>query len=148
MSIIHDCVEVDVPVRTAYNQWTQFEEFPRFMEGVESVTQLDETHLLWVASIGGAHREWCAQIDEQEPDRRVAWHATDGTKNSGVVNFRSIDNERTMVDVELCFEPEGFTEAAGDKLGFVRRRAHSDLERFKDFIEDRRVETGAWRGAV
>ena len=148
MSKIQESVDVEVPIRAAYNQWTQFEDFPRFMEGVESVTQLDDTHLRWVADIGGVRREWEAQIDEQHPDERVAWHATDGATNAGVVTFHRLDDNWTRVMLQLDFEPDGVVEQAGDKLGFVRRRATGDLERFKSFMEARGSETGAWRGDV
>jgi uncharacterized membrane protein len=148
MSAVEASVEVEAPLRTTYNQWTQFEEFPQFMDGVTSVTQLDDTHLHWVADIGGVHREWDAEITEQHPDERVAWTATDGTTNAGVVTFHRIDDARTRIMLQLDFEPEGFVEQTGDKLGFVKRRASGDLDRFKDFIEARGAETGAWRGDV
>jgi len=148
MSTVEHGVEVDVPVRTAYDQWTQFEEFPRFMEGVESVQQLDDTHLHWVADIGGVRREWDAEITEQTPDQRIAWQATSGAENAGVVTFHKLGDGRCKVMLQLDFDPEGFVEQAGDKLGFVRRRAEQDLDRFKAFIEDRGAETGAWRGEV
>jgi uncharacterized membrane protein len=148
MSTIEESVELDVPVRTAYNQWTQFEDFPRFMEGVETVQQLDDTHLHWVAEIAGVRREWDAEITEQLPDDRIAWRSTDGTGNAGVVTFHHLDTSRSKVMLQLEFEPEGFTESVGDALGFVRRRAAGDLERFKGLIEDRGRESGAWRGAV
>src|SRR5688572_27049162 len=120
MSTIQESVDVEVPVRTAYDQWTQFEDFPRFMEGVESVTQLDDTHLRWVAEIGGVRREWQAQIDEQHPDERVAWHATDGATNAGAVTFHRLDERTTRVMLQLDFDPDGMVETVGDKLGFVR----------------------------
>jgi uncharacterized membrane protein len=145
---IEQSIEVEVPIRTAYDQWTQFEEFPRFMEGVESVTQLDDAHVHWVADIGGVTREWDAEITEQHPDERVAWKATRGTQNSGVVTFHRLSPESTRVMLQLEFDPEGIVEQVGDKLGFVERRATKDLERFKQFIEDRSVETGAWRGDI
>lgn len=148
MSTIEESIEVQVPVRTAYDQWTQFEEFPQFMEGVESVTQLDDTHLRWKAEIGGVTREWRAEITEQQPDQRVAWRAQDGAENAGVVTFHRLDDGVTRVMLQLEFDPEGIVEQAGDKLGFVSRRAKGDLARFKDFIEARGVETGAWRGQV
>ena len=148
MSTIEESIEVDVPVRTAYNQWTQFEEFPRFMEGVEEVRQLDATRLAWKAEIAGAQREWDAEITEQIPDERVAWRATSGTSNAGVVTFHRIDDSRTKIMLQLDVDPEGLVEQVGDKLGFVRRRATGDLERFKTFIEDRGSETGGWRGEV
>jgi uncharacterized membrane protein len=148
MSTVEESVEVQVPLRTAYNQWTQFEDFPKFMDGVEAVRQLDDRRLHWVASFDGARREWDAQIDEQHPDERVAWHAIDGATNAGAVTFHRIDEGTTRVMLQMDFEPEGFVEQAGDKLGFVRRRVKGDLERFKEFIESRGQETGAWRGDV
>ncbi|HUR79026.1 MAG TPA: SRPBCC family protein [Acidimicrobiales bacterium] len=148
MSIIEESVEVQVPVSVAYNQWTQFEEFPQFMEGVESVKQVDDTHLHWTAQIAGAHREWDAEIVEQHPDERIAWRAIDGAENAGVVTFHKISADTTKVMLQLDFEPEGFVEKAGDALGVVKRRATGDLERFKTFIEARGTETGGWRGNV
>ena len=148
MSTIEQSIEVQVPVRTAYNQWTQFEEFPRFMEGVESVRQLDDTHLEWTAEIAGVRRRWNAEVTEQQPDQRVAWRATSGTENAGVVTFHRLAEDRTKVMLQLDIEPEGLVEQAGDKLGFVKRRAAGDLERFKDFIEHRGAASGAWRGQV
>ena len=148
MSTIEQSIEVEVPVRTAYNQWTQFEEFPRFMDGVESVRQIDDTNLEWTAEIAGARRQWRAEITEQRPDERVAWRATSGTDNAGVVTFHRIGEGRTKVMLQLDVEPEGLVEQAGDKLGFVKRRVSSDLERFKAFIEERGAESGAWRGEV
>jgi len=148
MSTVEESIEINVPVRTAYDQWTQFETFPQFMEGVTAVQQLDDTHLHWVADIGGVHREWDAEITEQHPDERVAWRAREGADNAGVVTFHKLSDTKTKVMLQLEFDPEGFTEVAGDKLGFVKRRAVGDLERFKDFIEGRGSETGAWRGEV
>jgi uncharacterized membrane protein len=148
VSAIEQSIEVQVPVRDAYNQWTQFEDFPRFMEGVESVRQQDDTHLHWVAEIAGVRREWDAEVTEQHPDERVAWRATSGAENAGVVTFHRIDDDTTKVMLQLDFDPEGLVETAGDKLGFVSRRATGDLERFKDFIESRGTPTGEWRGDV
>jgi uncharacterized membrane protein len=148
MSTIEQSIDVNVPVRTAYNQWTQFEDFPRFMEGVEEVRQLDDRHMHWVASIGGVRREWDAEISEQRPDERIAWHATSGAQNDGVVTFHRIGDGQTRVMLQLDFDPEGFVEKAGDALGVVRSRTKNDLERFKDFIEERGTESGAWRGEV
>ncbi len=148
MSSVEQSIEVDVPVRTAYDQWTQFETFPQFMEGVEAVQQTDDTHLHWVASIAGVKREWDAEISEQLPDERIAWHALDGAENAGVVTFHWLTDDRTKVMLQLDMEPEGLVETAGDKLGFVRRRVAGDLERFKDFVEARQQATGAWRGSV
>ena len=148
MSTIEESIEVQVPVRTAYNQWTQVEEFPQFMEGVEEVRQLDDTHLHWKADIGGQEREWDAEITEQHPDERVAWRSTEGAQHAGVVTFHRIGDEQARVMLQLDVEPEGITEQVGDKLGFVKRRVKGDLERFKDLIESRGRETGAWRGEV
>jgi uncharacterized membrane protein len=148
MSNIEQSIEVDVPVRTAYNQWTQFEEFPRFMDGVGSVRQTDDTHLHWVAEIAGQRREWDAEITEQSPDQRIAWHSTIGAHHAGVVTFHRLDAGRTKVMLQLAFEPEGFTEKVGDALGAVRARTKGDLECFKEFVEARGTATGAWRGTV
>ena len=148
MSTVEESIEVAVPVRTAYDQWTQFEEFPRFMEGVEQVRQVDDTHLHWKAEIAGVTREWDAEITEQTPDQRVAWRAPTGTDNAGVAPFHRLDEGQTKVMLQLDVDPDGIVEQAGDKLGFVKRRAKGDLARFKEFIEARGVETGAWRGEV
>ena len=148
MSTIEESIEVQVPVRTAYNQWTQFEEFPRFMEGVEEVRQVDDTHLHWKADIAGQDREWDAEITEQHPDERVAWKSTGGAQHAGVVTFHRIGDEQSRVMLQLDVEPEGLTEQVGDKLGFVKRRVKGDLERFKELIESRGSETGGWRGEV
>ena len=148
MSTIEESIDIDVPVRTAYNQWTQFEEFPSFMEGVESVTQLDDTHLHWVAEIAGVRREWDAEITEQHPDERVAWTSTSGTANAGVVTFHKLNDAKTRVMLQLDVQPEGAAERAGDALGMIKRRATGDLKRFKELIEARGTESGAWRGDV
>jgi len=148
MSEKEKSIEVDVPVSVAYNQWTQFEEFPQFMDGVESVTQLDDRRLHWVAEIAGARREWDAEIVDQEPDRRIAWRSINGTGNAGVVTFQSIDANRTQITLDLDVEPQDLVEKIGDKLGFVSKQSEGDLKRFKDFIESRGRETGAWRGEV
>ena len=148
MSTIEQSIDVEVPVRTAYNQWTQFEEFPRFMDGVESVRQLDDKRLHWVAEVAGQRREWHAEITEQSPDERVAWRSVDGATNAGVVTFHRLGDGLTRVMLQLEFEPEGLAEKAADALGIVQRRAKADLERFKEFIESRGRETGAWRGSV
>lgn len=148
MSNIEKSIDVAVPVREAYNQWTQFEQFPAFMEGIEEVRQLDDTHLHWRAQIGGKVKEWDAQIDEQVPDRRIAWHSTSGAHNAGVVTFHRLDNAHTRVMLQVDYDPEGMVESAGDALGMVSRRVEGDLERFKHFIEQRGGATGAWRGTV
>jgi len=148
MATIEESVEVEVPVRTAYNQWTQFEEFPRFMEGVEQVRQLTDTKLHWVAEIAGRRREWDAEITEQVPDQRISWCSTEGATNSGVVTFHRLGDGRSKVMLQLEFEPEGIVEQAGDKLGIVKGRTKADLKRFKEFIESQGRESGAWRGDV
>ena len=148
MASIEESVEVAVPIATAYNQWTQFEEFPQFMEGIEEVRQLGDAQLHWRADIAGVTREWDAQITEQSPEERIAWTSTSGSKNAGVVTFHRIDDNKTKVMLQLDFDPEGFVETAGDALGFVNRRTKGDLDRFKAFIESRGAETGAWRGEV
>ena len=148
MASVEQSIEVNVPVDTAYNQWTQFEEFPQFMDGVSSVTQLDETRLRWVAEIGGQRREWEAEIVEQKPDERIAWKATDGKQNAGVVTFHRLSPEKTKVMVQLDWEPEGMVEEVGAKAGQDERQVKADLERFRTMIESRGVESGAWRGEV
>ena len=148
MSTVEKSVDVNVPVNTAYNQWTQFEEFPRFMEGVKSVTQTDDTHLHWVAEIGGQEKEWDAEISEQTPDQRVAWHSTSGARNAGVVTFHRLDDNTTRVTLQMDVDPEGLVENVGDFFGVLDGRVEGDLERFKEFIESRGAETGAWRGQV
>jgi uncharacterized membrane protein len=148
MSTIEQSIEIDVPVQTAYNQWTQFEQFPEFMEGIEEVRQLDDRHLHWVAAFGGSKHEWDAEITEQSPDERVAWRNTDGKDNAGVVTFHKLDDSRSRVMVQLDFVPEGIKEKLGDALGAPDRRVKGDLERFKELIESRGSESGAWRGEV
>jgi uncharacterized membrane protein len=148
MAKVEQSIDVNVPVRTAYNQWTQFEEFPRFMEGVERVTQVDDTHLHWVADVYGKRKEWDAEITEQEPDQRIAWTSTSGPPNAGVVSFHRIDDNTTRVILSMEVEPEGPIETIGTAAGFLERRVKGDLERFKEFIESRGRETGAWRGEV
>jgi uncharacterized membrane protein/hemerythrin superfamily protein len=147
-STIEQAVDVHVPIRTAYNQWTQFEEFPRFMEGVIEVRQLDDTHLHWKATVGGKEKAWDAVITEQLPDQRIAWTNTTGARNAGVVTFHRLSDNHTRVMLQLDYEPEGLVENVGDMLGVVSRRVRGDLERFKAFIESQGQETGAWRGTV
>ena len=148
MTTIEQHVDVDVPVRAAYDQWTQFEQFPQFMEGIESVTQIDDTHLRWVAEIAGTRREWDAEITEQHPDHRVAWRSTDGKTNAGVVTFHRLGDAKTRVAVQMDYDPEGITEKAGSALGFDDRRVKGDMERFKELIERGDAPTGGWRGDV
>jgi uncharacterized membrane protein len=148
MAEVTESVDVQVPVSTAYNQWTQFEEFPQFMGGVESVRQIDDTHLRWVAEISGKREERDAEITEQHPDERVAWKATGGKGNAGVVTFHRLDDDATRVTVQLDWQPEGVIENIGTALGFDDRQVKQDLERFKGLIESRGQESGAWRGDV
>ena len=145
---VEKTVVVDVPLSTVYNQWTQFEDFPQFMNGVKSVTQLADDRLDWVAEIGGVRRQWQARIVEQVPDRKVAWAATEGATNAGAVTFRDAGNGSTEVHLVLEYEPEGLVEKVGDKLNVVANQAEGDLERFKKFVEDEGYATGAWRGTV
>jgi uncharacterized membrane protein len=149
VSTVTEYIDVDVPVRAAYNQWTQFEEFPQFMSGVTEIRQLDPTTTHWKTDIDGVKREFDAKITEQLPDERVAWKATEGTKQAGVVTFHRLAETQTRVTVQMDFEPEGVVETAGDKLGFLDRQVKGDLKKFKSFIESRGgAETGAWRGEV
>jgi uncharacterized membrane protein len=145
---IEQSIEVQAPLSTVYNQWTQFEEFPQFMEGVEEVRQLDDPHLHWVAEFGGSRHEWDAEITEQKPDERVAWRNTEGKDNAGVVTFHRLDDNNTRVMVQMDFVPEGVKEKLGDALGVPDRRVRGDLENFKQIIEARGQESGAWRGEV
>ncbi len=148
MSKIEHSIEVNVPVRVAYDQWTQFEEFPRFMDNVESVTQLDDTRLHWVANVAGKRKEWDAKITQQEPDQRIAWTSTTGATNAGSVDFHRIDDETTRVNLTMDVEPDGVLESVGDAVGVAAHTVKGDLDRFKAFIEDRRVASGSWRGTV
>jgi uncharacterized membrane protein len=148
MATVQESIEVDVPVRSAYNQWTQFEEFPNFMEGVEEVRQIDDTHLRWRAKVAGKEKEWTAEITEQRPDERVAWKNVDGAENAGVVTFHRIGDGSSRVTAQIDAEPEGVVESAGEAVGLLDRRVRGDLERFKQFIESRGAESGAWRGEV
>jgi hemerythrin superfamily protein/carbon monoxide dehydrogenase subunit G len=148
MTKVEKSVEVAVPVSTAYNQWTQFEEFPQFMSGVQQVEQLDDQTLRWVAEIAGVRRQWIATVLEQVPDQKVAWAATEGATNAGAVTFVALPAGGTRVTLTLDYEPEGVVEKVGDALNIVERQATGDLERFKSFIESRGSETGSWRGEV
>ncbi|MEU1073019.1 MULTISPECIES: SRPBCC family protein [unclassified Streptomyces] len=149
MSQVEQSVEVAVPVRTAYDQWTQFESFPQFMDGVERIEQRTSTLTHWVTSVDGVKREFDAEITEQIPDERVAWTTVGGdVRQAGVVTFHRIDDNTTKVMLQMEYDPEGLAETVGDKLGFVKRQVTGDLKRFKEFIESRGAETGAWRGQV
>ncbi len=148
MAKIEQSIDVNVPVRTAYNQWTQFEEFPQFMEGVERVKQIDDTRLHWKAEIAGKTKEWDAEVTEQEPDQRIAWTSTTGARNAGSVDFHRISDNETRVTLTMDVEPEGIVESVGTAVGIPDGQVKGDLERFKKFIESRGQETGAWRGEV
>ena len=148
MPRFEDTIDVDVPVRIAYDQWTQFEEFPKFMEGVERVVQRDDKTLDWTATIAGQHKEWTAEITDQTPDVRIAWKSTRGDENAGAVLFSPLDSDRTRITLRLDADPEGAVETIGANLGFLERRVKGDLGRFKEFIESRGLPTGAWRGEI
>lgn len=148
MTRVEKTVDVSVPRSTAYNQWTQFEEFPRFMEGIESVEQMDDRRLHWTGNVAGQRKEWDAEITEQVPDTIVAWKSYGGVYNGGTVRFEPGDGGATRVHLVMEYEPENLAETIGDKLGFVSRQVEADLERFKEFIEERGRETGAWRGEI
>jgi uncharacterized membrane protein len=148
MQRIEKTFEIDCPVKTVYDQWTQFEDFPRFMEGVKEVRQLDDTHLHWRASIGGKDKEWDSEIVEQVADQRIAWRSTSGAPNAGTVRFEPLDKGRTRVKLTMEYEPQTAVEKAGDALGVVSHKVESALEKFKELLEHRGSETGAWRGEV
>jgi uncharacterized membrane protein len=150
MPKVDESIDVRVPVEQAYNQWTQFEEFPKFMDGIQSVQQLDDGHVKWVAEVRGETREWTTEITEQRPDEKIAWKTIGGeVKNDGIVTFEQLGNDQTRINVEMDVEGESGTEnVAGDLLGVVKTQVRGDLERFKQLIESRGEETGAWRGEV
>ena len=148
MERIKKSIEVDRPLSHVYNQWTQFEEFPRFMEGVKEVRQLDDQRLRWRAEIAGKEKEWTAKITEQIPDDRIAWKSESGEYTSGQVDFARLGMDRTRVALEISYDPKGFLENVGDAVGLVSRRIENDLEHFKEFIENRGRESGAWRGTI
>jgi uncharacterized membrane protein len=149
MASVSESVVVDVPVSVAYDQWTQFEEFPKFMEAVTSVRQLDDTHLEWTAEIGGEEHNWQAEISQQERDRLISWRATDGKYNSGKVTFEPLEGDRTRIDVELTYDAEGWKEKAGSAIGLDSHQVGKDLDRFKEFIEERGgTQSGGWSGEV
>ena len=148
MATIEKHIDVEVPVRAAYNQWTQFEEFPRFMEGVLEVRQLDDRRLHWRAKVGGQEKTWDAEITEQVPDERIAWRSRSGAANAGAVTFHRLGEGRTRIMLQLEYEPEGMVEKAADAVGIVSHRVEGDLLRFKEFIERRGRETGGWRGEI
>ncbi len=148
MASVEKSIDVDVPISVAYNQWTQFEEFPRFMGGVESIVQQDDTHTHWVVKVGGVEREFDAVITEQIPDERIAWKSTEGESHAGVVTFHRLDDAKTRVALQMDWKPEGVVEAAGALIGVDDAQVKKDLDRFKELIESQGFETGAWRGEV
>ena len=145
---VEDSIEVEVPVSTAYNQWTQFEDFPNFMQDVIEVRQVDDTHLHWRARIAGKEEEWDAEITNQIPDRRIAWKSTSGPPNSGAVTFQPISDNRTRVTLRMSYQPRNALEKVGDALGAVKLETSTNLHRFREFLQSRGRETGAWRGTV
>jgi uncharacterized membrane protein len=148
MERIEKSIEVNCPLRTVYNQWTQFEEFPKFMSGVKEVRQIDDTHVHWHAEVWGKDKEWDAEITEQVPDERISWQSTSGAPISGTVRFQQLGPDLTAVRLEMAYEPEGAIEKAGDTLGVLSARVQETVEDFKEFIEKRGQETGGWRGEV
>lgn len=148
MSRFEESIEVGVPIRVAYDQWTQFEDFPKFMEGVERVEQLDDKHLRWTASVAGQRKEWEAEIVDQTPDTRIAWKSIEGAENAGAVLFRALAERRTLVTLRIDADPEGPVEAVGDALGFLHRQVRGDLERFKEHVERDARESDGWRGEI
>jgi uncharacterized membrane protein len=148
MERVEKSIDVNCPIRTVYNQWTQFEEFPRFMAGVKEVRQIDDTHVRWRAEIWGKDVEWDAEITEQEPDKRISWKSTSGAQNAGTVRFEPLDSSQTRVRLVMAYEPEGAIENLGDALGIFSARVESTVQDFKKFIETRDRETGGWRGEV
>jgi uncharacterized membrane protein len=148
MEQLEHSIEVEAPVTATYNQWTQFEDFPHFMEGVESVTQLDEKRVHWVAEVAGKRKEWDAEITRQVPDREIDWVGLGDADNRGRIVFEAIDANTSKVTMMLDYDPEGMVEEVGDALGFVKRRVEGDMERFKEFLEARGRETGGWRGHI
>ncbi|HTF87730.1 MAG TPA: SRPBCC family protein [Planctomycetota bacterium] len=148
MTTIEEKIDVDVPVRAAYDQWTQFESFPEFMEGVKSVTQLDDQNLHWHAEVAGKDMEWTSRIVEQVPDQRISWASTSGKKVTGLVTFATVAPAKTRITLRMEVEPEGAAEKVGSAVGVLSLRVKGDLKRFKEFIEERHVPTGEWRGEI
>lgn len=147
-STVNEAIDVNVPVRKAYNQWTQFEEFPLFMKSVQQIRQINAKRLSWRAMIGGEEKEWEVEISEQIPDKRIAWHSTTGVRNAGVVTFHKLSDSTTRIMLQMDYQPEGVLEQVGDALGVVKREARANLQSFKQLIEERGAETGAWRGTI
>ncbi len=148
MSTVMKAVDVEAPLSAVYNQWTQFESFPEFMEGVEQVRQLDDTHTRWVTRVGAVSREFDATITEQHPDERIAWTSDSGPRHAGVITFHRLDPDHTRVTAQMDIDPQGFLEKVADRTGVLEKRIDGDMHRFKEFIERRGRETGGWRGDV
>lgn len=148
MQTIEKSIVVNAPLRMVYNQWTQFEDFPKFMEGIESVRQIDDNHLHWVSEIYGKHEEWDAEIFDQIPDESISWRSLSGPAHNGTIHFRPDNENTTQVTLTMSYEPKGFLEKTADALGLIARRIEGDLERFKEFVESRQSESGAWRGEI
>jgi|SRR5690606_18338928 len=149
MERIEKTIEVDCPLSVVYNQWTQFEEFPRFMDGVKDVRQLDETHVRWHAELFGKDKEWEAEITEQVPDERISWKSISGdAPNAGTVRFEAIGPSRTRVRLAMAYEPQGVAENVGDALGLLGTRVQSSVDNFKRYIEEKGASDGGWRGTV
>lgn len=148
MSSVTESVDVDVPIKIVYDQWTQFESFPQFMEAVQEIKQLDDTHTHWVIKVGPVTKEFDATITEQHPEERVAWKSDDGPNHAGVITFHYLDDDKTRVTAQIDIDPEGFVENVADKAGIVSRQIKGDMARFKEFIESRGTATGEWRGEV
>jgi uncharacterized membrane protein len=148
MTTVEKSIDVNVPITTAYNQWTQFEEFPRFMGGVEKITQVDDTHLHWEVSIAGVDREFDAEITEQHPDERIAWRSIDGESHAGVVTFHRVEDTVTRINVQIDWKPKDLLEKVGSLLQIDDIQIGNDLKRFKELIESQGFESGAWRGDV
>ena len=148
LSTVRESIEVDVPVRTAYNQWTQFEDFPQFMSTVHEVKQITDTRLHWRATVAGKEKEWDVEITEQIPDTRIAWRSISGVANEGIITFDSLGADRTRVTLEMTYMPETLTEDVGDAFGAVKLQTKQNLTKFKKLLENRGSETGAWRGTV
>ena len=148
VSSIEESIEINVPVRSAYNQWTQFEEFPKFMKNVLEIRQLDDKHLHWRAKVGLEEKEWDAEITEQIPDKRIAWRSVSGPRNGGVATFHKISDNVTRIMLQMDYEPDGALEKLGDAMGAVRMEARTGLQSLKEMLEQRGSETGAWRGKI
>jgi uncharacterized membrane protein len=147
-SSIIETIEVNVPVKTAYNQWTQFEEFPQFMASVHEIRQLDDKHLHWKANVAGEEKEWDVEITEQIPDKRIAWRSVTGVPNGGVVTFHKLSDNLTRITLQMDYQPEGALEKLGDAFGAVRLETRGNLQKFKEMLEARGKETGGWRGSI